>query len=144
MLKKRKNKTKEELVKDAELKKEAERQRKFVKEIFYPFLLSKTENIEDAKRMCVAAGQAVQFAYDNQMLEEQKRLSKSQVSVLNVNEMIDSNVRYDRDRELIKMFEHEGISTAVQLLNGMSREIEGFLKDENKERKLETVKTNWL
>lgn len=127
-----------------ELKKETERQRKFVKEIFWPFLLERSENIEDAKAFCIVAAQSLQIAYDVKIMEEQKRLSKSQVSILNMEEAIEKNSRYDRDREFIRLFATESIAVTESLLRGMAKEIDGFVQGENKTRKLNELKTNWL
>lgn len=127
-------------VKEAEVK----RQREFVKDKLYPLLLKNTKSIDDAKNYVYATNTAIKQAFHKMVSEEQVRLSKSQVLVLNMNDIIDKDPAFDRDRELIALFETESIGTADALLDGMKNALDSFIREETCKRELSTLKTDFL
>lgn len=123
------NKSKEEIVQDIKMKAEETRQRTFVKEVLYPFLMDNSKSIDDAKNMLYAAVVGLQGAFHVQVSKEQKRLSTAPVAELKIEEHIQPGTEYDRDRALIALFKDEPVATAESLLAGCKRAIESFEKE---------------
>lgn len=125
----RKKKTKAEL--EYEIKKNTEqtRQRKFVKEVLYPFLLENSKSIDDAKNLLYAASTGVQQAFHVQVAKEQTRLSGVKFSELNAQDNIIKEPAYDRDRALLDLFNEERVATVDSLLKGAKMAIESFERE---------------
>ncbi len=123
------NKTKEEILHEMKLKNEEKRQRVFVKDTLYPWLMAHSKSIDDAKNMLYAATVGVQQKFHQEVSKEQKRLSTVPLGDLKVEENILPDAQYDRDRELLALFKDEPVATAESLLAGMKRAIESFEKE---------------
>lgn len=136
--------TKEEIERDAKLEKEATRQRELVKNILWPLIINSSKNIEDAVQMLMAVGGAIQGSFQQTMIKEQTRLSAEKLGVLDVSSVIKPEKEFDRDRAILEALKDEPISTADALIGGLAKEIQGFVKMENKERPLASLKTAFL
>lgn len=123
------NKTEEEIVHDMKLKAEQTRQRKFVKDVLYPWLIANSKSIDDAKNMLYAATIGVQQTFHVEVSKEQKRLSTIKLSELHIEENVQPGEEYNRDRELLALFKDEPVATAESLLAGAKRAIESFEKE---------------
>lgn len=123
------NKTEEELVHDMKLKAEEKRQRTFVKEVLYPWLMANSKSIDDAKNMLYAAAIGVQQTFHVEVGKEQKRLSTVKLSELGIEANIQQGEEFNRDRELLALFKDEPVATAESLLQGCKRAIESFEKE---------------
>lgn len=126
-----------------EKKKEVERQRKIVKGKFYPYLLSNTESIEDAKNLLTMAFTVLEEVFQKKVQDYQTKLSQEKLSSLDILSVMKNNKDTRRERDLIDMFKDETIGTADALLTGMKREIEGRMREEGTKRKLDTVESDF-
>lgn len=126
---KRHNKTKEELTKELELKYEQTRQRKFVKDVLYPWLLANSKSIDDAKNMLYAATIGVQQTFHVAVSKEQTRLSTTKMAELNVEANVQVGEQFDRDRALLALFKDEPVATTESLLKGAKMAIESFERE---------------
>ncbi len=120
------NKTEEEILHDMKLKAEEKRQRTFVKDVLYPWLIENSKSIDDAKNMLYAAVTGVQQKFHVEVSKEQKRLSTMPTSELHVEENIQTDAQYDRDRALLELFKDEPVATTESLLAGCKKAIESF------------------
>ena len=138
------NKSKEELAHEFKLQYETTRQRKFVKEVLYPWLIANSKSIDDAKNLVYAATMALQSTFHVAVGKEQTRLSTVKVSELHVEENMKGDAEYDRDRELLDMFKDEPVATAESLLKGMKLAIESFEREDSTKRALATLPAELL
>lgn len=125
----RKNKTKEEIGREMEMQYEQTRQRKFVKQTLYPFLIANSKSIEDAKNMLYAAVTGVQQSFHMKVSKEQTRLSEIKFKELGVQENIIKGEEYNRDRALLDLFSEESVATTESLLKGCKMAIESFERE---------------
>lgn len=137
-------KTKEQLIKELEIKKETDRKRTLAKEVIYPFLLKSTKSIHDAQVMCEVMANAIQTKFSNTVMEYQKNLSKDSIANLGLEKEISQAPEFARDRELMALLSGETVAASVELISGMGKAIEGFIKEESNGRPLETLKTHFL
>lgn len=125
----RHNKSKEEITHDMEVSYETRRQRKFVKDTLYPWLIANSKSIDDAKNMLYAATIGLQQTFHVAVSKEQTRLSTIPLAELNVEANIQPGEEYNRDRELLALFKDEPVATAESLLKGAKMAIESFEKE---------------
>lgn len=132
----RHNKTKAEIEHDFKVQYETTRQRKFVKETLYPWLLANSTSISDAKNLVYAATVAIQQTFHAAVAKEQTRLSEVKLSELHIEDNIKVEEEYNRDRDLLIMFKDEPVATAESLLKGIKLAIESFEREETTKRPL--------
>lgn len=137
-------KTPEEIAYQEKLRAEEKRQRALVKEKIYPFLIENTKSIEDAKNMLYACETAIAGAFHLKMLEEQTRLSKCEVCVLDLEKVYNNTDEFQRDRKLLEFIQHETIATGKSLMEGLKQAIEGFQREEATKRELSTLPATLL
>lgn len=126
------------------MKKETDRRRKFARETLYPFLLKHAKSVHDASIMCEVMSNAIQQKFNLKLMEEQKRVSKAPLSDLKMIDDMATGSQFERDRQLLELLKDETVASAVELIGGMSKAIEGFVKEENSTRNLDTLKTHFL
>lgn len=136
---KRHNKSKDEILHDMDVQVETTRQRRFVKDVLYPWLIENSKSIDDAKNMLYAATIGVQQTFHVAVSKEQTRLSTIKLSELDVEKNILAGEQYDRDRQLLSLFKDEPVATAESLLKGAKMFIEGLEKEESTKRLLVTL-----
>lgn len=124
-----KNKSKAEIEHDIKLNYEQTRQRKFVKETLYPFLVANSKSIDDAKNMLYAAVTGVQQSFHMKVSQEQTRLSEIKLKDLAPQDNIIKEEEYNRDRALLDLFNNESVATAESLLKGCKMAIESFERE---------------
>ncbi len=126
--------TKEELEKIKEVK----RQRKIAKDTLFPFLVMSSKNVEDAKNFLQIFSVTVRQAFNNKQLI-------STIGSLNITKLMDKkNPDYKRYKFILDLMKDETISIALGLTEGMSQAIDAFVRKEMMERKLDTIKTDFL
>lgn len=125
----RKNKTKEEIEYEVKRNYEEKRQRAFVKDVLYPYLVANSKSIDDAKNMLYAASTGVQQTFHLAVGKEQTRLSEIKLSELNPQANILAGEEYNRDRELLNLFNGESVAIADSLLKGCKMAIESFERE---------------
>jgi len=135
---KRQNKTKEQLIAEMEQTKKVNQQRQVVKEKIYPFLLEKSESIEDAKVFMSAIGISIKQAYLNGMKD-------TPLGDLKMVEMLDiKGANYQRYKDLFEILKDYSITDALKLIEGMPGEIDISIREEMQTRKLDTLKVKLL
>lgn len=115
---------------------EVKRMRSKVKEQFLPFLLKESESIEDARMLCTALSIALEQAF----LNKQREFS---VKDLKLVDMLQGE-KSDRWKTMLQMFEDEKINDALQMIKEFPREIDMWIREEMKDRKLDSLKINLL
>ncbi len=138
------NRQKKKPAKSREVRDEEKRQRTLVSSVLWPFLVSHSKHINEAKNILQACVIGIQEAYDKEMLEEQKRISKKHIEDFDIESTILKKHDYATEYKLIELFEGETLATTKGLLQGMSQVIDSFIKEEMAGRKLETLKTDFL
>ena len=140
----RHNKSKEEIARDMEISYETQRQRKFVKDVLYPWLIRNSKSIDDAKNLVYAANIAIEQTFNVAVGKEQTRLSEVPLKELHMNDNLKQNVEFARDRELLAMFDEESVAIASSLLKGAKLAIESFEREESTKRMLSTLPATLL
>ena len=135
---KRENKTKEQIAKEIQTMQKVKLYRAFVKDEFYPLLLTATTSIDDAKFLLTG--------FANMVFEQFLTLMKEKkFSELNLEAKLDpENPNYEEVKKILVLFGDKTVFEARELIEGMRGEIDGLVNAELKERKLETLKTNWF
>lgn len=132
------NKSKEQISLEMKRIQDAKRMRKFVKEKFYPALIKASTSVDDAKFLL--------GSLSNQMMEQfLAKMKETKFIELQLHHKLDKKAtNYKEFMELLSMFNDEDVFTSRELIEGMKNEIEMMVTNELKERKLETLKTNFL
>ncbi len=135
---KRAVKSKEEIV--AEMKGNADFQRKmeFIKTKFWPALCKASTNIEDAQMLLEGFNTAIMQAFLGDM-------KKKSVKDLELGLKLDTQSdRYLENRDLLELFSDQTVFEAKEYVEGMKGEISLFLREEQKERPLSSLKVSWI
>lgn len=138
MKKKRINKTREQIIADLHGSKKFQEDMSFVKEQFYPALCDASKSIDDATMFL--------SSINTIMMEEFLSSMKDRLfSDLKLETKLDP--KDEKHEELAKLLSILGTKTvydAKSYIEGMRSEIQLFLNEENKDRPLKSLKTNWL
>lgn len=130
--------TKEELIKMAEQKKETIRLRALVKEKLYPILLKGSTSVANAEQMCQIVAMSVQQAFMADM-------KGKKISDLKICEKLDPKApQSDYYAEILDLVQDETVASATRIIEGLGDEIKRLQKKEMSERKLETLKTDFI
>jgi len=140
----RHNKSKEEIAHDMEVQYETMRQRKFVKDVLYPWLIRNSKSIDDAKNLVYAANIAIEQTFHAAVGKEQTRLSEIPLKQLDINANLKQDDEYKRDRELLGLFDEESVAIASSLLKGAKLAIESFEREESTKRTLGSLPAQLL
>jgi hypothetical protein len=138
------NKSKDEIAKEMEIAYETTRQRKFVKDVLWPWLIKNSKSIDDAKNMVYATNLAIEQTFNVRVGKEQTRLSEVPLKELNMSENIKQDEEFARDRELLAMFDNESVAIASSLLKGAKLAIESFEREESTKRPLSELPATLL
>ena len=153
---KRVNKTKEQLIQEANQKKQLEeikvetaKQRKFIKETFYPFLLENSKDVKDTLNSLQMISGEINAAFQEVMMAKQKELSDGKLEDIRIFDrkfFTDnmSNEHFARDSRLLELFKEHKLNVAAAMISGMVNELKMFLNKEHDGRPLHTVKTEFL
>ena len=132
------NKTKLEIAEDMRRQQKARYLRAFIKEKFYPALMEASTSIDDAKFLLSSLSNMVMENFLAQM-KETKFVS------LNLGAKLDKKAKnFPQYAAMLALFADENVLQARELIEGMKSEIELFINDEMKKRKLDTLTTNFL
>jgi hypothetical protein len=136
--KKQKHLSGKEIILTEEQKKEVQRKREIARNRLYPFLLDNSKSIQDAQVFCQSVSIAINQAFTNKKKE-------FKVKEFGLIEQLDkNNSEFKRYKEILEMFEDENLSDALEIIEGMNNAIDGFIREENTKRSLETLKTEFL
>ncbi len=130
--------TAEELLKKAELEKEAQRKRSKINYELLPFMLDNTTSVEDAKLFIQVVSQAINQEFVN-------RLRTTKLSDLEMSKFINPEAEHaERYSKLFDMFSDESIKDALEMIDGFPNMIEKSLRNEFKERDLKSLNIELL
>jgi hypothetical protein len=117
---------------------EVKRMRAFVKDTFYPQLILASTSIDDAKYLLTS--------FSNMVMEQFLTLMKEKkFAELNLKDKLDPKLpQYEEFVKLLDLFNDETVFSARELIEGMNMEIQTMINNELKERKLDSLKTNFL
>jgi hypothetical protein len=133
-----KPRSKEQIADGIKRVQEAKRMREFVKTKFYPALINASTSIEDAKFLLGGFSNMIMETFLAQM-KEKKFIE------LKLHEKLDKkSPMYKQFVDMLSLFSDENVFTARELVEGMKNEVQMFIDTEMKERKLDTLKTNFL
>jgi hypothetical protein len=136
--KKRVNKTEDELVAQQKQVEKVKMMRKFVKEQFYPALINASESIEDAKFLLQSFSSMV-------MEQFLVKMKDTQFIDLQMHTKLDkTSPKYKEFVDLLTLFGDKSVFESRDLIEGMKAEIEMMVMNEMKDRKLDSLKTNWF
>lgn len=135
---KRKNKSKPEIVQDIKTIEKTYKNRKFVREEFYPILCLATESINDADVFLQSFSSMVMESFLGFMKE--KKFSDLDL----VSKLDPKSPQYESIKKMIELFNDMNIKDANMLIDGLKDEIRYFYKKEMETRKLDSLKTMWL
>lgn len=118
--------------------KEVKRQRKIAKDKLFPFLEVSSKNVEDAKNFLQIFSVTIRQAFNNKMLV-------STIGSLKIEKLMDTkSPDYKRYKYVLDLFKDETITTALGLTEGMGQALDAFIRKEMSERKLDSLKTDFL
>ena len=110
---------------------------KFIKEQFYPALCKATTSIEDALQNLTIINSIMMEKF----LGKMKETTMKDINIYTNLSMSDPN--YEALKSMLELFDDKNVFETKEYFEGMRGEISLFLNDEQKERKLEDLKTVW-
>lgn len=135
---KRRNKSKAEIEQELKRITRTKVLRAFVKDKFYPHLIKASNSIDDAKFLTSSLGNMVM----EQFLGLMKDMKFSELKLI---EKLDPKAdKHEEYKAMIELFNDESVYDTRELIEGMKNEIQMNIDNELKERKLESLKTNFL
>lgn len=117
---------------------EVKRLRLFVKDKLYPAVVDATTSVEDAKMFLTSFSAMMMDVF----LEQMKDMKFIDLKLHNKLNKTDPN--YKHYIALLALFGNESVFNARELIEGMKSEIEMMIRNEMSDRKLESLKTNFL
>lgn len=131
------NKSKEQVTQEIKTKEKVVFLREFVKDQFYPALVKASTSIEDAKYLL--------GSFSNMVMEQfLAKMKEVKFEDLNLYTKLDPTLPQFQEYKLIlDLFKDQDVFTTRELIEGMKGEIEMMVTTELKDRKLETLKTNF-
>jgi len=131
------NKSKADIKKTLETQEKVKNYRAFVKDEFYPALLKATTSIEDAKFLLGSFSNILMEQFLGQMKEKQ-------FIDLKLHEKLDkTSPSYKEFVNILALFGDKNVYDSRELIEGMKGEIEAMITNEMKDRKLDSLKTNF-
>ena len=135
---KQKHLTTEEILEQTRHNAEFREKMSFVKNEFYPALCKATTSIEDALQNLTIINSVIM----DKFLARMKEVKMSDIDIYT--NLSPSDPQYEGLKLMLQLFDDMSVFEAKQYFEGMKAEIGTFLNDENKERKLEDLKTRWI
>lgn len=136
---KRVNKTKEELIKEAENKKEVSRKRDIVVNKFYPALIEATISVDEAKALVHVMGSLIM----EEVLKTMKFRRFADITESLHNHLTKDGERSKEIRVLLESLNGENLFVAREIIEGMSKAIGAMEVAEMRTRNLSTLKADW-
>ncbi len=111
---------------------------KFAKDQLYPALLEVDTDIDDLKSFLSSINGIILEKF----LSKMKEFNFSDLNLIDVLDKKDKN--HDSYVKILKLFDNYSIFDTKDTLEGMKSELDLFILDEMKTRKLSSFKTKWL
>lgn len=121
-----------------EIRADSVRQKKFLKEVILPYLETTTESVIEAQRVLTYAAHVLKTSFDTMMAQYQKKMNEGELTNVVIAESVMSK-DYEAERKFLALFSQEKVKDAMAFINWMNGEIGLAMKEEMRERKLETV-----
>ena len=133
-----KPRSKDEILDSMKRVQEAKRLRAFAKNQLYPALINASTSVDDAKFLL--------GSFSNMIMEQfLSKMKETKFIELKLHEKLDKTApNYKQYIDLLALFADETIFTSRELVEGMKNEVQMFIDNEMKDRKLDTLKTNFL
>ncbi len=131
-------KTKEQILSEMKSNVDFQKKMTFIKEKFWPQLCKASSNIEDAQILLEGFNTAM-------MQEFLARMKETNVKDLNLSLKLDAmSDKFQENRDLLELFQDLTVFEAKDYIEGMRNEIQLFLREEQKQRPLESLKPKWV
>lgn len=124
--------------------KETLRQREFVKQVLWPFLVNNTKTIPEAKRLCQEIITSLTQSFQKRVIDVQKELSGLPTKEYALTDVTNKGKDFKVNKALYELFKDESLATINNLLNGMPAAIDSFINEEMAGRELSSLKTTFL
>ncbi len=128
-------KTKEQLVREMEIK----RKRTIVVDKFYPALVEATDSIDQAKMLLQAATSLIM----EEVLSTMKERKMDEIYDRLIKKLCPDGLRQLQIENWVGTVRGENLYVARELIEGASRAISQMLHDEERNRKMDTLKPDW-
>ena len=125
-------------------KEEIKRQQALVKEVLYPIFLKNTKNARELIQTCNNFNVGLDAAFYLGIQKEQKRLSEALLTELDLESVMNKDIKGSAEWLLIKALQNEKTATVKGLIEGMAREIQRIVEKDNIELPLKELKTEFL
>ena len=132
------HKTREQLLADLKKNKQFMEKMKFTKEVFFPALIKATNSIEDALQNLSVINSIIMEKFLDLMKE--KTMKDLDVT----SRLSGKDPKTEEMKAMLALFDDMTVFDAKDLMEGMKNEINLFLTEENKNRKLSELKPRWL
>ncbi len=132
------HKTREQLLTDLKNNKQFMEKMKFTKEVFFPALNKATTSIDDALQNLSVINSLIMEKFLGFMKEKTIKDLKL------ADNLSGTDSKAQEMREMIALFDDMSVFDTKDLMEGMRNEINLFLNEENKLRKLSDLKPRWL
>lgn len=132
------HKTREQLLADLKKNKQFMEKMKFTKEVFFPALGNATTSIDDALQNLQIISSIIMEKFLGLMKEKTMKDLKLAESLSG------TDPKSTEMKAMIALFDDMSVFDTKDLIEGMRNEINLFLTEENKTRKLSDLKPKWL
>lgn len=131
-------KSKEELVKDLKKNQDFQEKMKFVRESLYPALCEASTSIEDAQNQLYQISTMIMQKF----LEKMKEVKFKDIGLADI--LNKEDPQYAPMKAMLDLFDDKNVYDTKDIIEGLKNEINLFISDENKDRKLSELKTKWV
>ncbi len=130
--------TKEQLQAEQKRLVEVSRQRKLVKEQFWPLLVASSDDVDDAQSFLGSLTSLI-------MQKSMELLKERTFGDLDLGKFMDpKNPHHEDLMKLINLFKNEPVFVVRDIVEGMKREIDMFVHNELKTRPLSSLKADFM
>lgn len=131
-------KTRAQVIADIRKSEDFKRKMSFTKEKFYPALCEAATSIDDATQHLQIIGSLIMEKFLGFMKE--KKMSDLNIYA----NLSEKDPKFEKMTDLLRLFDDMSVFEAKEIFEGMKNEINLFVTEENKTRKLSELKTKWI
>lgn len=139
MKQKQPRKSKDQLIHEAENKKEIARKRKLIVEEFYPALIAATISVDESKALISALGSFMM----EEVLKTMRERKFSEIGKILLDKLTSDGQRVDEIARLLNTLADENLFVAREIIEGMTQAISVMITQEMQNRTLDTLQANW-
>lgn len=138
MKKKRLVKSREQILAELQKSQDFNVKMAFVKDKFYPALIEASRSVDDAQSFLASLSTMMMQKFLG-MMKEKKFVELGLADILDP-----KDDKYEKLIEMLDLFKDMTVFDAKELIEGMKQEIQLFINEELKDRKLDSLKTSWI